>query len=416
MALGRVHGVGCASFAAMSPLSLLFVTVFNSILGLSVLFPVLAPLGRSLGLSELQIGSLSASYALMQFVMSPYWGRRSEAIGRKPVMLTGIVGFGLSFLAFAIVAQLGTAGTLSHLPLYLLLLASRLAGGALSSATLPTAQAYVADVTARDDRTSGMAVIGAAFGLGVIFGPGIGAALSTIHLLAPVYASSLFAAINALFVIWRLPEPERRKAPRDVARLGPRDPRILPLLAVAFAVTLAAVGMEQTVAFYFQDRLGLTDRDTARHVGLALVLYGIVAVFTQGLLVRKLRLRPSALLRIGLPIGTAGFLLFMFAHGFVPLSLSLALQGFGQGLIVPGVTSAASLAVSDEEQGAIAGLNSAAQGLGRALGPIVGTGLYQLRPELPYALSASLLAFVWLISRANSRVRAAVAGSPSIRG
>ncbi|MSP26623.1 MAG: MFS transporter [Myxococcales bacterium] len=395
----------------MTPLTLLFITVFNSILGLSVLFPVLAPLCRALGLSVIQGGSLSAAYALMQFAMSPYWGRRSEVVGRKPVMLTGIIGFGLSFLAFALLAQLGHAGHLEATPLYLALVVARLVGGALSSATLPTAQAYVADVTDRDGRTSGMAVIGAAFGLGVIFGPGIGALLSGIHLLAPVYASAALAGVNALFVYLRLPEPERGERGRVAAPLTARDGRIFPLLAVGFVVTLAAVGMEQTVAFYFQDRLELSAVDTARHVGLALVLYGIVAVFAQGLIVRKLRLRPATLVAVGLPLAIAGYALFIFARGFASLSIALALQGFGQGLIVPGMTAAASLAVGDDEQGAIAGLNSAAQGLGRALGPIVGTALYELRPEYPYLLGAALLAVVFVLTRASQQLRAAIAGA-----
>src|SRR5689334_22810865 len=148
----------------MSPLSLIFLALFNSILGLSVLFPILGPLGRQLGLGELQVGSLTAAYALAQFAGSPSWGRKSELIGRKPVILRGILGFALTVLTCGALAQLGLAGRLSGRPLYLSLLAARLIGGLYSSATLPTAQAYVADVTGRADRTSGMALIGASFG------------------------------------------------------------------------------------------------------------------------------------------------------------------------------------------------------------------------------------------------------------
>src|SRR4051812_154816 len=176
-----------ARTSRMSPKGLLFITLFNSILGLSVLFPILAPLGRELGLSELQVGSLSASYALMQFLVSPAWGRLSERVGRKRVLMTGVLGFGVSFTCFALIADFGGR---AHWPVPVLfgaLLLTRLIGGAFSSATLPTAQAYMADMTGRRDRTAGMAVIGAAFGLGVIFGPAIGAAFSLVSLLAAVY-------------------------------------------------------------------------------------------------------------------------------------------------------------------------------------------------------------------------------------
>jgi MFS family permease len=376
---------------------LLFVALFNSIVGLSVLFPILAPLGRELHLSEFQVGSLSTAYALMQFVMSSVWGRLSETRGRKPILLVGIIGFGVTFLAFAIVAHLGMLGVLTGTPLFVLLLASRFVGGALSSATIPTAQAYAADLSDRTNRTSTMGLIGAAFGLGVIFGPAIGAGLSKLtgDLLAPVYFSVGVAFLNAVFVAWKLPETERR---RDEARRAPLfliAKKTWPLLAAGFAATLASVAMEQTIGFYFQDRLELDAHETTVVVGLALMGYGVVAVFAQGFLVRRFAMSPLMLLRAGLPIGLTGFVIFVFATGYGSLIGALLIQGLGQGLTLPGVTSAVSLAVGEDDQGSVAGLNSSAQGLARTLGPLVGTGLYEFRMELPYVFSATVLALVF---------------------
>ncbi|MEB2321285.1 MAG: MFS transporter [Sorangiineae bacterium] len=392
----------------VKPISLLFIALFNSILGLSVLFPILAPLGRELGFTELQVGMFSTAYALMQFLISPYWGRKSERIGRKPVMLTGILGFAITFFLFAVAAELGMRGVLPRLTVFALMLVARLLGGTFSSATLPTAQAYVADVTGRADRTSGMAVIGAAFGLGVIFGPGIGAALSHVSLLAPVYFSSAVALLNALFVWWKLPEPKSHVEAREPTPLSLRDARVWPLLAVGLVATLASVAMEQTIAFYFQDRLHLDAAHTPRPVGEALVAYGLVAVFVQGYLIRRFKWPPLVLLKSGIPIALAGFVAFVFAKGFTGLTIALVLQGLGQGLAMPGVTAALSLAVGDDEQGAVAGLNSSSQAFGRMLGPLVGTGLYELHPEYPYALSAALLAMVLVFLFASRRVREAV--------
>ncbi|MCA9594216.1 MAG: MFS transporter [Myxococcales bacterium] len=378
----------------MKPRTLLFITVFNSILGLSVLFPVLPPLGRHLGLTELQIGSLSTSYALMQFLVSPFWGRRSERVGRKPILVTGILGFSLSFLGFAVVAQLGLSGVLGVWGVYGLLLAARIFGGTFSSATLPTAQAYIADTTGREDRTAGMALIGAAFGLGIVFGPAIGAGLATISLLAPVYFSAAFALLNGIFVMALVPEPKRHVAQAPPKRASSVATRVWPLLFVGLAVSLASVAMEQTIAFYYQDRLQLLPEQTARTVGIALVCYGVVAVFVQGFLVRRAGLAPLSLLRFGVPIALVGFVFLVFAHQFATLTVALAIQGFGQGLALPGVSAALSLAVADNEQGAVAGLNSSATALGRMLGPVVGTSLYQLHPEYPYGFSAILLVLV----------------------
>lgn len=386
---------------------IVFVALFNSILGLSVLFPVLAPLGRELGLTELQVGTLSTAYALMQFLISPIWGRRSERIGRKPVLLTGVIGFSLSFLGFAVVAQLGLAHAIAPVPLYALLVSSRLVGGTFSSATMPTAQAYVADITGRSDRTAGMAVIGAAFGLGIIVGPAIGAGLSGISLLAPVYFSVAVAALNAVFIALRLREPDRRMRPLEAPPLGPVIAKAWPLLGIGAAVSLASVAMEQTIAFYFQDRLGLSPRSTPRAVGIALVCYGTVAVLAQGVLVRRFKWSPLRLLASGLPCALTGFTGLIFAQHMLGLTAALSLQGFGQGLTQPGVTAALSLGVSEDEQGAVAGLNSSAQALGRLFGPVVGTGLYQLRPEYPYEFSAFLLIIVIAALIGSSRLRSA---------
>ncbi len=383
----------------MSAMGLLFVTLFNSILGLSILFPILGPLARELGLSEFQTGLFSTAYALMQFLMSPYWGRKSEQLGRKPVLLIGITGFSISFFLFAFFAQLRLDGLLSTGAVFVLLLLARLIGGTLSSATLPTAQAYVADITGRADRTAGMAIIGAAFGLGVIVGPGIGGALARINLLAPVYFSAGLALLNALFVWRSLPEPKRHLQVQAPPPLRATDARIFPLLLIGFAINLASVGMETTVAFYFQDKLALSGAATARAVAIALVAYGLVAVFVQGFLIRRFKWPPRLLLYAGIPIALSGFVVFLFAQTFLALAVALVLQGLGQGLASPGVTAALSLVVGENEQGAVAGLNSAAQALGRMVGPLLGTGLYQaVRPEAPYAFSALLLLGAWLFS------------------
>jgi MFS family permease len=380
----------------MRPLVLLFVALFNSILGLSVLFPILAPLGRHLGLSEIQITSLSTGYAFMQFATAAYWGKRSEKRGRKPILLVGILGFSATFFAFAFIARVGLHGAIPAPIVFVLLLAARMVGGGFSSATLPTAQAYAADVSEREKRTSAMAVIGMAFGLGLIFGPGIGWAIAELtgDLLAPVYFSAGIALVNALFVALRLPEPARRASAQPPGDLSPIARRLWPLLAVSLTATLASVAMEQTVAFYFQDRLHLTKLETARVVGLSLVGYGLIVVLAQGVIVRRMKLAPASFVRIGLPIALSGFVLFVFAHTLLPLVCALLLQGLGQGLVLPGLTAAMSLAVSDDDQGSVAGLSSSAQSFGRMLGPIAGGALYELRMELPYLLSAVLLTVV----------------------
>lgn len=388
---------------------LLFLTIFNSILGLSVLFPILGPLGRDLGLSELQIGSISTSYALMQLVLSPWWGKRSEGLGRKRVLLVGVLGFAVGFGLLGVAVELGRAGVLATMPLFAAMLVARMIGGAFSSAMLPTAQAYAADLTTRENRTAGMAVIGAAFGLAIIFGPVIGGVVAHFFgLTAPIWLSTVFGLLNAVMVWLRLPEPKRdaHASHRPPAPLRDVALRAWPLLAVAAVSTGASVLMEQTVAFLVEDRLHLAHEETPIWMGGALFVYGVVAVAVQGGLVRRVSIAPTTLVRVGMPITIAGLLTLMLAPGYALIVVGMALQGLGQGLVLPGVTTAMSLAVEDTEQGAVAGLNNSAQGMGRLIGPLFGTALYQLRPEMPYATGAGLLATVLLFVIASPQMRA----------
>jgi MFS family permease len=393
-----------------SPKLLIFLSLFNSVLGLSILFPILAPLGRQLGLSEVKVGWLSTGYALMQFLASPIWGRYSEKVGRKPVLLIGVFGFAIGFSGFAAAVELGHRHVLTGTSLFVALLSARVVGGFLSSATMPSAQAYIADITDRSDRTSGMALVGAAFGLGVVFGPGLGAGLSRFGLLVPVYVSAVVAVFNGIFVWLRVPEPVRRADRGTFAPSMAVLRRVWPVLGVGFVVTLAAVSMEQTVAFLFQDVLHLDARGAAHHVGIALVSYGIASVIAQGLFVRKVKWSPLRLVLVGVPFGVMGFVGLTVFSGFVGLVASLALQGFGQGLVLPGISAALSLDVAENEQGEVAGLNSASQALGRTLGPIFGTALYGLRSRAPYELSVCLLVTVLIVVGMSPGLRRRVSG------
>jgi MFS family permease len=384
--------------------ALLFLALFSSIVGFSILFPILAPLSRSLGLSEVEVGWLSTSYSLMQFIGSPYFGKLSERIGRKPVLLIGVFGFALSFGSFGTVAQVGQAGGLSHTILFTLLIGSRMLGGLLSSATLPAAQAYIADITERHERASGMALVGAAFGLGLIFGPVIGALLSRFGLLMPIWVSMGVALVNGVYIATTLPVVDHRVVEEPLHHEGILR-RTWPVLAVGFVTVLASVAMEQTIAFLYQDTLGLTGRSTAHTVGLALGVYGFSAVMAQGFVVRRLHWSPQTLMRVGVFIGLFGFAGLIVAHSFVFLTVSMAVQGFGYGLAMPGLSALLSISVGDGEQGEVAGLNSSTQALGRTVGPLLGTSLYRINPRYPYSLSLVMLVGVLLVISLGSTWR-----------
>jgi MFS family permease len=399
--------------AAKQAKGLLFLALFTSIVGFSILFPILAPLSRSLGLSEVEVGWLSTSYSLMQFIGSPYFGKLSERIGRKPVLLLGVFGFALGFGSFGVIAYLGQLGRLPHTALFALLVSARMMGGFLSSATLPAAQAYIADVTERHERASGMALVGAAFGLGLIFGPLIGALLSRFGLLTPIWVSMCVALVNGLFIATSLPVMDHRVIEETPHHEG-MVRRTWPILAVAFVTVLASVAMEQTIAFLYQDTLRLSARSTAHTVGIALGAYGLSAVMAQGFVVRRLNWTPQTLMRAGVSIGLLGFGGLIVSHSFGFLTASMAIQGFGYGLTLPGLSALLSVSVGDGEQGEVAGLNSSTQALGRTVGPLIGTSLYRVNPRYPYSLSLLMLVGVLLVITLGSGWRKSSFGTSNL--
>ncbi|MFC3835058.1 MULTISPECIES: MFS transporter [Deinococcus] len=385
--------------------TVLFLTIFIAMLGLSILFPIIAPLGRELGLSETQTAWFATAYSLMQFVCSPLWGARSERRGRRPVLLLGLTGFAVSFGLFGLIAELGLRGVLTGVPLFALLVATRVLGGVLSSATLPTAQAMMADLSSTGDRAAGMGLIGAAFGLGVVFGPGLGAVLSGLGLTAPVYFSAALGAVTALVASRVLPETRHvtaATAPGANRRRLLGRPGILMFLALSAVTTLASVGMEQTIGFFVQDTLHLTPAGAAQRIGGMLAVFGIVAALVQGGAIRPLsrRVSPTPLIAAGLAIMAAGMVVLPGMTAFWPITLALAVIGVGSAIVSPSLSAALSLSVGDDEQGTVAGLNSSALALGRMTGPLIGTGLYQHAGHgAPYLLSGCVLgaALLWTL-------------------
>ncbi|CAM3834331.1 MFS transporter [Deinococcus saxicola] len=392
---------------AVSTKVILFFTIFIAMLGLSVLFPILAPLGRQLGLSETQVGWFSTVYSLMQFVFSPIWGSRSERVGRRPVLIMGLIGFSVSFGLFGYFAHLGLQGALAGGVLFGLLLASRVVGGILSSATLPTAQAMMADLSSEKDRAASLGLIGAAFGLGVVFGPALGGLLSTYSLTTPIYFSAALGLVTAAVAYRVLPETRRA----DSVPMGQGERRALltrggpiPLfLAISALSTLASVGMEQTIGFYVEDTLKLSNADTARTVGSMLAVFGIVAALVQGGAIRPLSkyVQPTVLIWVGLAVMALGMFLLPQMRTYWPITAALAVIGIGSAVLSPTLSASLSLSVHANQQGTVAGLNSSALALGRMTGPLIGTGLYQsVSHGAPYLLSGTVLvlALLWMLA------------------
>ncbi|MFZ8890976.1 MAG: MFS transporter [Pseudomonadales bacterium] len=223
-----------------------------------------------------------------------------------------------------------------------------------------------------------------------------GAALAVFSLLMPLWVMAALAFLNGLF-IWRfLPEPPRHNAPRLGQKMRYRDPRIFPFIIVGVTMFSGMALVQQTMGFRFQDALNLSATETAQAVGLGMMLSAGASLLAQGVVVQRLSLPPFTLLRVAKPLLFIAFATMALTESQWVLTAAMMVQGFGMGLAGPGFMAGASLAVSAEEQGAVAGVAGSCGPLGFAIGPMLGGALYQLQPTLPYAVAAGVYVVLFL--------------------
>ena len=350
----------------MGPRVVLFLTVFIHLVGFGLLLPLLPYYAETYGATGVAVGLLNTSYSLMQFLFSPLWGRLSDRIGRRPVIIGSLIATAVSYVVF---------GLATSLPV---LFASRIFAG-IAGGVIPTTQAYVADTTTPATRTKGMGLIGAAFGLGFIFGPALGGILSRYGYSVPAFAAAALALISALFALVLLPEsltPDMRAA-AAARRLSPREtlatirrPALRPVFLLFFVGTLCFSALEGTFALFGEHVYRIGPRD----VGYLFAFVGSLSALMQaglvGWLARKFGERTLVL---------GGFLLMglgMVFSGTGPaFGLMIAAMGavsVGNGLASPSLAGLASINSSAEEQVSILGTYQSLGSLARSAGPFLG--------------------------------------------
>ena len=375
-----------------SPLAVVFLTVFLDLVGFGIVIPLMPLYAERFGAGPVAVTWLLAVYSLMQFFLAPWWGRLSDRVGRRPVLLVGIAGSALSYLAFGLAGSLG------------MLFAARIVNGAMG-ANVGVAQAYIADVTPPAERARGMGMIGAAFGLGFIFGPAIGGLLSRIDPAAPFLGAAALAAANGVLAYFRLPESlpahVRATIPRRQAGLGARlrtlvasPPVLRGLYAVSFITTLGLAGMEATLSLWADRRWGLSQEA----VGYGFAAMGVVAALAQGLmvgrLVRRVGERRAALL--GLAVAAVGMACIPLAPSPAWVLAAAALFAVGQGATVPSVSAMISRQGGPAEQGRVLSASQSLSAAARVAGPWwAGIAFAHVGISVPY-LAAAALALVAL--------------------
>lgn len=373
---------------------------FLAMLGFGIVIPVLPFLVNTLGGNAFMMGLFMAVYSIMQFIFAPYWGQLSDRIGRKPVLLAGLTGYGITFILFGLVQNLW------------LLIVIRAVSGIVSSATLPTTMAYIADSTDGNDRAKYLGFMGAASGMGMIIGPALGGVLSVFG----YHFSFIFAGVLCLAIVplafYLLPEslsPDKRRAggapPQRLSAAVLRD-ALITVYLVNFIAYFSLSIFEATFAYFGNLFAGMTARD----MGFVFVVIGLVSVVIQMRLIAVAvqRLGEVRLLLAGNLLSAFGFVLILVmarTHNLLLIVLAAAVYYAGNAFITP-TASALVSKHSHGHQGQAMGYFSSFGSLGRMIGPLAGGALYDVSPTVPYLFgSLMLVATVLLLAPAMKRMR-----------
>ncbi len=391
------------------PLIVIFLTVFLYLLGFGMIIPVLPLLSTHYGASAFQAGLLMSCYSLMQFLFSPFWGRLSDKFGRRPILMYCLLGEAISYLILA-----------SARSLEMLFVARILTG--FFAASISTASAYVSDVTTPQERSKGMALIGAAFGMGFLFGPALGGGLTiyaeTISsdpgFIASFssYGVALLCLFTFVFAYFKLTESlningknnptthtthtSDKKNRLQTLTKYLRSETVSPLIIIFGLATLGMAMMESTLVLYMSSVFNWGIKE----VSFGFAYIGLIIVFTQGFLVRKLLplFGEKVLLVTGISLMSVGFLLIALAPNIATMAIAMTLLSLGNGLSNPSIMGSISLLVPENEQGLALGTTQSLSALGRVIGPALGGFLFnQLAKNLPFLLSSVLTATAVII-------------------
>lgn len=385
-------------------LGVIFLTVFIDLVGFGIILPLLAIYSRNYGAGGWEIGVIMAAYSVMQFLLAPFWGRLSDRIGRRPVLLVSTAGAVLAYLLFALGSSFAGRTALG------IFLVSRILAGACG-ANITAAQAYIADITPPEKRSQGMGLIGMAFGLGFIFGPALGGlSIQWFGVAGPGWVAAALCASNFVLA-WFILRESRRPDSAPVAgrprwiqwRTTLARPRVGLLVGVFFLATFCFTCFETTLGLLVAENfhLNLDSKNDTRTIAFLYAFCGVLGALIQGGAIGRLvRLWGEAnLIALSLVLLSAGLVLlpFMKAPNWSGLLAGLAILAAGSSLTRPPVFGLISNLTPASDQGATLGVAQSAGSLARILGPVFAGSLFFVAPPLPYLLSGIISLFTFLL-------------------
>jgi DHA1 family tetracycline resistance protein-like MFS transporter len=362
-------------------LGVVFTVVFIDLLGFGIVLPLLPTYAKTFGVSPAAIGLLVTSFSVLQLVAVPAWGALSDRIGRRPVLIVGLVGSTASYLLFAFAHS------------YWALLVSRIVAGGMG-ATVGVAQAYLADVTTPERRAHAMGMLGAAFAMGFILGPALGGILASHSYASAGLAAAVLCAVNAAAALAWLPETPQHRSVRVAGHVSLGA--LAAPLAASLLVTAAFAVIHVTLPLFVQDVL----HDSPRRMGMLFAFMGVVSAIVQGGVVGRLaaRVGEKALAVTGGILLAAGLALVPRASGDALFLLALGVLSAGSALATPSVYAVVSRRVAAGQQGAALGLTQTASTLGRIVGPTVAGFLIGTQGIAAPFLAGAILALLGMVA------------------
>ncbi len=381
-------------------LLVVFVTVLMDLIGFGLIIPISPFFAESLGASPASITLLGAGYSLMQFLFAPFWGRVSDRIGRRPVMLTSIAVAGIGYVLFA------------YADSYWMLFCARLLSG-FGTANFGAAQAVIADCTPPERRARGMGILGAAFGLGFTLGPAMGGVLGQWGLRVPILTAAALSAVNWLMAFSMLPETRSKEdrlvasasksAWTQISEVG-RDLNMRRLLWVFIVFATAFSMMEQVLGLFIErvwvgsilDHPSASGGQASMLTAWALIVVGLTATVVQGGLIGRLvkKFGEKRLMVAGCAIVGLSLILIPVAGALGSFSgflLVMVLLATGSGIANPSMSSLLSRATHASKQGHVMGVGQSLGALGRVLGPSMAGVLFQVSIAVPFCLAGVMI-------------------------
>jgi DHA1 family multidrug resistance protein-like MFS transporter len=375
----------------------LFILAFTLVvvtLGFGVVMPIIPFYMEQLGAGGTELGLLVASYAVMRLIFGPIWGSLSDRVGRKPILMIGVLGYGITMVGFGLATQLW------------MMFAARILSGVLSSATSPTTMAYIGDSTSEEDRGGGMGILGAAAGLGTIFGPALGGLLADKSLSTPFFVAGGMSVLALILIAVLLPESlketDRSSKETDQPILDLRAwwnalfSPIGPLLILVFLVTSGLMIFYGILGLYALERFAYGTSE----VGVIFTVLGLVMALGQGVLVGPFTKRYGDLsvIKVSFLLSAVSLLTVMVADQFATLLVTLGFFSLSNALLIPAITSLTSKRTT-LNQGVTMGLSNSFISLGRIFGPLLGGLVFDLNWGLPFVCGSVVMLIGFLVSQ-----------------